>query len=55
MKYRANFYDKNGDETRSLIVQNAIDENDAENQALTEADVRKWPLNFRLADVEEIE
>lgn len=53
-KYRANFFDKNGDEFRSLIVE-AKNENDAEDKAETEANQRGWPESFRLGDVEEID
>ena len=56
-KYRANFFDKNGDETRSLIVE-VSDEADLdaiEAAACEEADKRKWSKCFKFADVEEIE
>jgi hypothetical protein len=52
-RWRANFFDKNGDETRSLTVVALTDE-EAEALAEKEADRRKWPSSFKLADVEEI-
>lgn len=49
MKYRVHFYDKNGDETRSLMVE-APDQEVAEARAEEEADKRGWPSGFRVAD-----
>lgn len=54
MKYKANFFDKNSDETRTLTV-HAKTEDEAETKAEDEADARQWPRSFKLADVEEIE
>ena len=54
MKYRANFYDKYSDETRSLTVE-ADDEDSAEDKACEKANSLNWPSGFRLADVEELE
>lgn len=51
-RYRVNFFDKNGDEYRSITVE-AESESDAEDKAATEADKRGWPNSFRLGDVEE--
>ena len=53
MKYRVHFFDKNGTETRSLVV-DADNEETAELLAVKEADASQWPTSFKLADVEEI-
>jgi len=53
-RYRANFYDKNSDETRTLTVE-APNEDKAEDAACTEADKRGWSNSFRLGDVEEVD
>lgn len=52
MKWRVNFFDKNSDEARSLVV-DADDEISAEETAEKEADERGWPASFRIADAEE--
>ena len=52
-RYCANFFDKNGDETRSITVE-ASSNVEAEEKAIKEADNRKWPESFRLGDVEVI-
>lgn len=54
MKYRVHFFDKNGDETRSLVV-DADDKDSAEDVAESEADERGWPANFRICDAEPVE
>jgi len=51
MKWRVNFFDKNGDETRSLTV-DADTEDAAESAAEAEADSRGWPQWFKIADAE---
>lgn len=53
MEWRVNFFDKNSTETRSLIV-TADNEEDAEADAVFEADARGWPESFRLGDAEQI-
>jgi len=52
-RYRANFFDKNGDESRSFTVE-ADSEQQAEDKATAEADKRGWPNSFKLGDVEEV-
>lgn len=54
MNWRVNFYDKNSDETRSLIVQ-ADSEDAAEIMGEKEADCRGWSNSFRVADAEPID
>lgn len=53
-KYRANFFDKNGDETRSLVVEvpDDADEDAIETAACDEADKRKWDNCFKFSDAE---
>jgi len=51
-RYRANFFDNNSDEFRSLYVE-ADSEQQAENNATAEANKRGWPESFKLGDVEE--
>ena len=51
MKWRVNFFDKHGDETRSITVA-ADTEDAAENAAAAEADSRGWPQCFKVADAE---
>ena len=51
-KWRVNFFDKNGDETRSLVVY-ADNEDAAEKAAEKEVDNRGWPRCFKIADTEE--
>ncbi len=51
MKWKANFFDKHCDETRSLVV-DACDEGKAETIAAARADKLGWPLCFKLGDVE---
>ena len=53
MKWRVNFFDKNGDETRSLEVE-ADDEDAAEMAGETEANLREWPISFKILDAEKI-
>lgn len=48
--WRAYFFDKNGDEERSLTVE-AENEALAEAAAEKEADRRGWPQSFKLADL----
>ena len=54
MKYRANFFDKNGDETRSLTIEipagNKASEEAIEVAACLEADKRGWPDCFKFSD-----
>ena len=51
MQYRVNFFDKHGDETRTLTV-DAANEDNAEEAAAAEADARGWPASFKVADAE---
>ena len=51
MKWRVNFFDKHGDETRSLTV-DADTEKEADQVAADEADSRGWPQCFKVADAE---
>jgi len=53
-KYRVNFFDKNGDEFRSITVE-AANEEVAEDVACKRIDDENWPKSFRLGDVEELE
>ena len=52
-RFRVNFFDKNGDEFRSITVE-AANELQAEDKAIAEADKRGWPNSFRLGDVEKV-
>lgn len=54
MKWKVNFFDKHGDETRSL---NIIAENEdaAERLAALEADKRGWSQSFKVADAEKVD
>jgi len=54
MKWRVNFFDKDGDETRSLTV-DAGDEDGAETAGEAEADRRGWSDSFKVADAEPVE
>jgi hypothetical protein len=51
--WRVNFFDKHGDETRSLTV-SADNSDAAEEAAAAEADRRKWPQCFKVADAEQL-
>ncbi len=48
--WTANFFDKNGTETRSLQVQ-AKNAHEAEEKACDMADELGWPVNFKIGDV----
>ena len=48
-KWQVWFYDKHSEEIRTLQV-NADCEEDAEAEAVKEADARGWPISFRLGD-----
>jgi hypothetical protein len=45
--------DKHSSETRSVVVE-AIDEDDAENKGIDEAEQLNWPDCFRLLDAVEV-
>jgi len=49
MRWRVDFYDKHGDETRSLTV-TADNEEAAECAAEAEADKRRWRRSFKIAE-----
>jgi hypothetical protein len=51
MQYRVNFYEKHGDETRSLLV-DACDYDEAESLAADRADQLGWPTYFKVADAQ---
>jgi len=53
-KWRVNFFDKDGDEMRSLTV-DAGDEDGAETAGEAETDRRSWPDSFKVADAEPVE
>ena len=53
-RWRVHFYEKNGDETRSLVV-DAVDEEDAESQGELEANNRGWPSTFKVSGAELLE
>ena len=52
-KYKVNFFDKNGTETRSVTV-DANNEDQAEDMACEYAENEGWSKNFKVADAEEI-
>jgi hypothetical protein len=54
MKYRVHFYDDDSDEFRSFCV-DAENEDDAEEEAVKEADRREWPPNFLISEAELID
>ena len=49
--WRVNFFDRHGDETRSLTV-DADSEDTAESAAEEEANSQGWPQCFKIADAE---
>lgn len=49
MRYQVNFYDKNGTETRGLVVE-ANSDDDAEDKACLEADSKGWTDSFKILD-----
>lgn len=51
MKWKVHFFDKHGDETRTLTV-DADTEDAAEFAAATKADESGWPQYFKVADAE---
>jgi hypothetical protein len=51
--WRVTFMDKHSSETRSVVVE-AIDEDDAENKGIAEAERLNYPDCFRLLDAVEI-
>lgn len=53
MDWRVYFYDNNGDENRSLVVQ-ADTEDEAEIEGEREADRRNWSRSFRISAAEPI-
>lgn len=53
-RFKANFHDKHSSETRSLIVEDVKNEDDAEDKACYMADRKGWPKNFKLLDSEEL-
>jgi len=53
-KFRVNFFDKHGDEFRSVEV-DAFDEDEALERACARADAEKWPARFKAQDAELIE
>ena len=54
MDWKVNFFDKHGDETRSLVVV-ADSEDAAEEAAAAEADRRGWAQCFKVADAEPLD
>ncbi len=52
-EWRVTFMDKHSSETRSVVVE-AIDEDDAENKGIDEAERLNMPDCFRLLDAVEI-
>lgn len=53
-KYRVFFYDNNSDETRSITVE-AANEDEAEDKAVDRVGEENWPSSFRVADAEEVD
>jgi len=52
-RWRVLFFDKHGDETRSIVVE-AGSEEEAEASGAAEADRRGWSQSFKVAEAEEI-